>query len=93
MVIDLPKPPLLRVESVTLKGESIPFHLEERKLILAPHFWDKEIRITYWAGYGEATDNLPPDLKMAVLVAVRCFYDQQPVELSLLKPFRVLRVV
>lgn len=93
IMIQIPKPPLLEVESVTLKGSDISFIQEENKLILSPLFWEKEITLTYWAGYGETASSLPANLKMAVLMATRFFYDQQPVELPLLKPFKVLSVV
>lgn len=93
LLISLPKPPLLSVEAITFKEEAIPFEQEGNRLILSPRFWDKAICITYWAGYGETADSLPPDLKMAVLMATRFFYDQQPMDLALLKPYKVFHVV
>jgi hypothetical protein len=93
IVIDLPKPPLLRFESITLKDEPILFEREGSKVILDPRFWDEEIKIIFWAGYGESAAALPPDLKMAILMVIRCLYDHQPIDSALLKPFRVLQVV
>lgn len=89
LVIHLPRPPLLRVESVMVKDEEIPFTQEGSKILLSPLFWEKELRISYWAGYGETGASLPPDLKMAVLMAIRMTYDHQPVDVPLLKSFKV----
>jgi hypothetical protein len=93
IVIQLPKPPLLEIESLTVNEKAILFTQEEGKVILSTRFWDEAIRISYWAGYGETGTSLPPDLKMAVLMATRCFYDHQEADLPLLKPFNVLHVV
>ncbi|HUX80096.1 MAG TPA: head-tail connector protein [Alphaproteobacteria bacterium] len=91
--IKLPYPPLWSVESVKSQGKPADYRTEDNKVLLPPFLWDKEISITYWAGYGKTAGSLPPDLKMAVLMAVRCFYDQQPMDLALLKPFKVYRLV
>lgn len=91
--IDLPYPPLLEVETVKTDTKDIPFTTEENKVKLSPSLWDKELSITYWAGYGETGASLPPDLKMAVLMATRFFYDNQKVDMSLVKPFKVLHVI
>ena len=91
--IDLPHPPLLEVESVKVREENVPFHVEENKILLSPSLWNKEIVITYWAGYGETQASLPPDLKMAVLMATRFFYDNQKVDLPILNPFKVFHVI
>lgn len=93
LVIHLPKLPLLEVESVKINDQDILFRKEENKLILSSLFWEKELRLTYWAGYGETAASLPPDLKMAVLTVVRSLYDHQPVEQQLLKPFKVYHLV
>ncbi len=90
--IDLPRPPLLEVESVKMGKESVPFHVEENKVLLPSSLWNKEIAVTYWAGYGETQASLPPDLKMAVLMATRFFYDHQKVDLPILKSFKVFHV-
>lgn len=91
--INLPHPPLLEVEAVTMKGQNIPFTVKESKVRLSSSFWNKEISIAFWAGYGETASSLPPDLKMAVLMATRCFYDQQKGDFSLLTPFKVHHLI
>jgi hypothetical protein len=91
--IGLPYPPLLEVESVKSEGGNVHYVVEENRVLLCPPLWNKEISVTYWAGYGETRDSLPPDLKMAVLMATRFFYDHQKVDLPLLSPFKVFRVV
>jgi hypothetical protein len=90
--IELPQPPLLEMEEVKMDGKTIPYEIEENRVLLSSLFWDKEISISYWAGYGEAADTLPPDLKMAALMATRFMYDNQKVDLPLLQPYRVLRL-
>ena len=93
VVIQLPKAPLLKVESITMAEEEIPFTNEGHRIILSALFWEKEISITYWAGYGETAASLPPDLKMAVLIVTRCFYDRQSVDATLLNPFKIFHLV
>ena len=92
LIIALPKPPLLGISSVKVKEKPVGFRREENKIILPTTFMDEEIRITYWAGYGETPLLLPPDLKMAVLEGIRCLYEQQPLDLPLLTPFKVCHV-
>ena len=92
LIIHLLKPPLLGIQSVKVKGKAISFRKEERKVILPTSFLAEEIKITYWAGYGETPAALPPDLKMSVLMAVGCLYEHQEVDLPLLKPFKVFGV-
>jgi len=91
--IDLPYPPLLEIESIKTNQKEHPFTVAENKVRLSSLLWDKEISIIYWAGYGETVDALPPDLKMAVLMAARFFYDDQKVDLSMLRPFKVLHLI
>lgn len=91
--IDLPHPPLLEVENVKTDEKLIPFQVEENKVVLSSLFWNKKVSLLYWAGYGETTESLPPDLKLAILMATRFFYDHQKVDLSLLKPYRVMKVI
>lgn len=91
--IHLPKPPLLRIKAVTFMDTTISFKQEGSRIILDARFWNEEIKITFWAGYGKTAASLPPDLKMAVLIVIRCLYDDRPIELTLLRPFRVLHVV
>lgn len=91
--INLPHPPLLEVEAVTIKGRAIPFTVRESKVLLSSSYWNKEISISFWAGYGETAASLPPDLKMAVLMVTRCFYDQQKGDSSLLNPFKVHHLI
>lgn len=92
VVIHLPKPPLMSVVSVKLGEKDIPFQQEESKVVLSPQYWNETIKINYWAGYGETATDLPPDLKMAVLMVIRCLYDDRPVDTALLRPFRILSV-
>src|SRR5258708_1765870 len=42
LVIHIPKPPLLGMESVMVKSEQIPFVREGSKLLLSPQFWNEE---------------------------------------------------
>jgi hypothetical protein len=91
--IELPHPPLLKVEAVKTEEKIILYEVEENKVVLSSLFWNTKLSITYWAGYGETALSLPPDLKMAVLMATRFFYDHQKVELPLLQPFKVLKIV
>jgi hypothetical protein len=93
VILELPRPPLLKVNSVKVKDEEVVFQVEDGKVILSSRFWDKTISVTYWAGYGKRPEALPPDLRLAVLMVIRCLYDGQPVDGSLLRHFRVLRVV
>jgi hypothetical protein len=90
--ISLPWPPLLEVEEVKMDGKTIAHEVEENRVLLSSLFWDKEISIIYWAGYGETADVLPPDLKMAVLMATRFFYDNQKGDLPILGPYRVFHL-
>src|SRR3989338_2357364 len=39
--ITLPRPPLLKVVSVEVKGKSISHHIQENRVILAPSFWNQ----------------------------------------------------
>ena len=91
--INLPHPPLLEVEVVTMRGKEIPFMVKDSKVLLSSSYWNKEISIAFWAGYGETAASLPPDLKIAVLIATRCFYDQQKGDFSLLTPFKVHHLI
>ncbi len=91
--IELPYPPLMRVEEVKVKEKTTAFKQEENRVVLDSSHWDQEISIHYWAGYGEKASSLPPALKMAVLMATRPFYDHQPVDLSILNPFKVHRLM
>jgi uncharacterized phiE125 gp8 family phage protein len=91
--ITLPRPPLLGVESVQTKGKSVPYTAQEDKLTLSSLFWEKPLSIRFWAGYGEDPTALPPDLKMAVLMAARFLYDGQKVEVPLLRPYKVLKII
>ncbi|MBS0272285.1 MAG: hypothetical protein JSR85_06525 [Proteobacteria bacterium] len=49
--------------------------------------------MTYWAGYGTTQDSIPPDLKMGVLKAIHAFYDHHKMDLSLLHPYKVHRLI
>ncbi len=71
------------------QGAALPFTIEENKVILPPTYWDKNISLLYWAGYGEECAALPPTLRHAILMVLRAFYDHQQVDLSLLSPFKV----
>ncbi len=73
-------------------AKTIAYEVEENRVLLSSLFWDKEISIIYWAGYGETAASLPPDLKMAVLMATRFFYDNQKVDLPLLGPYKVFHL-
>lgn len=89
----LPRPPLLEIESVMIEGEEIPFKMKESKISFSSAVMERDLSVTYWAGYGEIPSALPPDLRMATLMATRFLYDQHKVELPLLHPYKVHRVV
>ncbi len=91
--IAFPRPPLLEVESVKTREKEVDYTVEDHKLRLSPTLWNQNLSITYWSGYGETSSALPPDLKMAVLMAVRCLYDHQKLDVPLLKPFKVLHLI
>lgn len=93
IIIHLLKLPLLGIKAVKVRGKAVSYRREENKIILPTIFMEEDIRITYWAGYGETPAAVPPDLKMSVLMAVRCLYEHQEIELPLLKPFKVLHLV
>ena len=90
--LTLPMPPLLEVISVRSKGKSIPFVQEDTKLKIGKHFYGKPLSVSFWAGYGATSESLPADLKMAILRGVGALYEGQKIDLSLLAPYRVLRV-
>jgi len=92
IIIHLLKPPLLGIQSVQAQEKDIPYQKAGGKILLSTHFMEEEIRITYWAGYGETPALLPADLKMSVLMAVGCLYDRQPLHLPLLEGFKVFGV-
>lgn len=91
--IKLPHPPLLSIESVLSHERKIHYSIEDGKIVLSSSFWNQEIMIQYWAGYGEKPEALPPNLKLAVLIATRLFYDHQPVDLTLLQPFKIHHLI
>lgn len=90
--ITLPFPPLLSVDTVKVAGKDVSYHLTGNKICLEPNHWEKDITISFWAGYGEDPSTIPPDLKMSVLMAVRFFYEGQKADIPLLKPYRVQRL-
>lgn len=92
IIIHLLKPPLLGIQSVQAQEKDIPYRKEGGKILLSTRFVEEEIKITYWAGYGETPAILPADLKMSILMAVRCLYEHQALDLPLLAPFKVFRV-
>lgn len=91
--IMIPHPPLMEVESATAEEKKLPFKVRENKIFLSASFMEKDLSITYWAGYGTTHNSLPPDLKMAVLMATRAFYDHHKVDLSLLHTYKVHRLI
>lgn len=91
--IHLPHPPLLSINEIKLKSQPINYTVEGDKVLLSSFCWGKEISITYWAGYGDTKEALPPNLKMGTLMATRLFEFHEPVDLSLLTPFKVFHVV
>lgn len=91
--IRLPHPPLMSVETVTLYELPIPYTVEEDAVILSTSCWEKNITITFWAGYGEIRSRLPPNLTMGTLMATRLFEDHSPVDLSILNPFKVFHII
>lgn len=92
IIIHLLKPPLLGIQSVQTQEKDIPFIKQEGKILLSTRFMEEEIRITYWAGYGETSTVLPADLKLSVLMAVECLYERRELNLPLLEGFKVFGV-
>lgn len=91
--ITLPRPPLLEVVTVEMKGKGISHSIQENRVILSHSFWDQNISILYWAGFGEGPERLPPTLKHAILMVLAAFYDRQKVDTSLLTPFRIQHLI
>lgn len=91
--IHLPRPPLISIDSVKLKSQPINYTIEGDTIFLSSFCWEKEISVTYWAGYGNTKEDLPINLKMGTLIATRLFEFQEPVDLSLLSSFKVFHVV
>jgi hypothetical protein len=91
--ISLPLPPLLEVSSVKIRDKEVAYRVEEDKVILSPLLWGQELFIDFWAGYGETVDSLPPDLRMAVLMGTRFLYEGQSLNLPLLTPYKVMRLM
>lgn len=91
--ITLPLPPLLSVTSVKMKGKDVPYTVAEMKLKLSPTLWEKPLSIAFWTGYGEDPLSIPADLRMAVLMGVRFLYERQKIELPLLTPYKVRRLI
>ena len=89
--ITVPLPPLIRIESVKVAGRLVPHALFKSKVRISSHLFGKDISIDFWAGYGEDPLSLPPALKVAVLMATRCFYEGEVVpQLPLLNPYKIL---
>ncbi len=93
VIVTLPFPPLLGVDSVKAGEREIPYGVEEDRVILSPLLWGKGLSIDFWAGYGETSASLPPDLKMAVLMGTRFLYEGQAINLPILTPYKVMRVM
>ncbi|MBI2707866.1 MAG: phage head-tail connector protein [Proteobacteria bacterium] len=93
LTVILPLPPLLGVESVKAGEQDVPYEVEEDRVILSPLLWGKALSIDFWAGYGETSASLPPDLKMAVLMGIRFLYEGQAINLPLLRPYKVMRLM
>ena len=93
LTVSLPLPPLLSVDSVKAEKKEVPHKVEEDKVVLSSLLWGQELFIDFWAGYGETAASLPPDLKMAVLMGVRFLYEGQDLNLPLLGPYKVLRLM
>lgn len=91
--IHLPYPPLLSVEEVKMKEQPIPFRVEENDVFLSSFCWEKDISISFWAGYGDTKEALPPNLKMGTLMATSLFENHDPIDLSLLNPFKVFHII
>ncbi len=91
--ITLPLPPLLSVTSVKTKGQDVPYIVEDTKIKLSPTLWGQALSIIFWAGYGEDALSIPADLRMAVLMGVRFLYEGQKVQLPLLAPYKVRRLI
>lgn len=93
LTLSLPLPPLIRVISIKAKGKDIPYIKEEDKIKLSPLYWGCSLSISFWAGYGETPESIPPDLKMAVLMGTRSLYEGQDMRLPLLTPYKVMKII
>jgi hypothetical protein len=91
--ISLPLPPLLEVNSVKIREREVSYRVEEDKVILSPLLWGQELFIDFWAGYGEVSSSLPSDLRMAVLMGTRFLYEGQSLNLPLLAPYKVMKLM
>lgn len=91
--IRLPKPPLIEVLSIEAGTKPILFKTTGHTLQLPNQLWDQDLKVTFSAGYGDNAESLPPDLKLATLMASRFFYDGEISDLPLLQPYKIYRFI
>ncbi len=93
LALTLPFPPLLEVTAVKAGEQDMSYRAEEGNVILPSQAWGQALSLDFWAGYGETPADLPPDLRMAVLMGTRLLYEGQPLNLPSLAPYKVLKLV
>jgi hypothetical protein len=84
--IDLPYANLLSVESVELYGEEVTdFIKRDRAIIIRRRFLQEDykrnespaIKVTYTAGYGPTADDVPGEIKQAILMVASFLYEHR----------------
>jgi len=109
IAISLPYPPLLKINSIIGTGmDKIPLEIKKYELkfnggltIVEIHQAFTKIEITYDAGYGDRPEDIPTDIRQAILQLTALFYqkrqsfplDDEPYLVSLMQPYRIFRQV
>jgi len=101
----LPYPPVQRIDSITVNGEALPDNRyallpEDILYVITPVYTTKAdgIAITYAAGYGNTAEDVPRDIRQAILITVAGLYENRESggvsaeAKELLKPYRVFQL-
>ena len=76
----LPNPPLVKVLSVKVNQKKLAqshWRVMGNHITLDPVILDQPVSVTYKAGYGANAEDVPPELKHAVLMYVKLVVDAQ----------------
>lgn len=76
----LPKPPLVKVLHVKVNQKKLPqtqWNVVGQQLVLDPVILDQPLTVTFKAGYGTSAEDVPADLKQAVLMYAKLVVDAQ----------------
>jgi len=87
-VVTLPRPPIIKIKSVTLDGEAVSFELMEglpNQLWLGSQASGQSLRVEYTAGYGKR--RIPEPLRDAILLYVSYCYENRSGEADVPKAF------